>query len=55
VNASRVIAPRSHHFVIAVSRAKEAESVSVTHWETTLAISAALYALLAVAEPARLR
>ena len=33
LNAERVIAPRSYHFVIAVRRAKEAESAAREVWE----------------------
>jgi hypothetical protein len=33
VNVSRVIAGRSYHFVIAVGRAKKAESLGVRYWE----------------------
>jgi len=39
-----------HHFVIAVWRAKKAESRRVRHWKATLAILALLSATLALAE-----
>ena len=45
-----VIPGCSYHFVIAVWRAKEAESARVKYWKTTLAILAALSASLALAD-----
>jgi len=45
-----VIPACSYHFVIAVWRAKEAESTGVKCWPTTLAIFAVLSASLAMAE-----
>ena len=33
LNVARIIAPRSYHFVIAVWRAKAAESRRVKYWE----------------------
>jgi hypothetical protein len=40
----------SHHFVVAVCRAKEAESRDVKHWETTLVLLAALSASVALSD-----
>jgi hypothetical protein len=47
---TRVIAPVVYHFVIAVWRAKDAESRCVKHWQPTLIMFASLCVSLALAD-----